>query len=808
MLINYLKIALRSIAKNRFYSFLNIAGLAIGIAAFVFIFLYVRNELTYDKYHQHADRIYRIESDFTISGKHDQFAIVPVPMGPALKIEFPEIEQFCRFAPAGNEVFKYNDKEFYEERFYFADSTVFEVFTHKMIMGNPKTSLVEPYSIVISENVAAKYFGSQNPMGEMIETGDGEKYKVTGVLENVPSNAHLRFDALISGTTIAAVQGVDNFNSMEPNRFWNIGVFTYILLAENSDMATIHEKFGGFYNKYMKPVGDQISASFNLMSTPLLKTHFYSNLSADLPKGNVTFIYIFSIVAVFILLIAAINYMNMATARSARRAREVGIRKVAGAFKRQLIVQFLTESILLAIISLIIALVLVHSLLPNFNTLSGKEIGFDIFTNPTLILIILGVTLFIGFVSGSYPAFYLSSFLPVKVLKGSNRGGNSKGGLLRRILVVFQFFIAIVMIIGTIVVSGQINYLKDKDLGFIKDNMIILELQDTAFRNKAESLKKELLKNSNIHGVTNSTGIPGNNRWIQVVKIEKDGQMTDNAMILALVDFDFVKTYGLEIVTGRDFNREMGTDATEAVIVNEATVKQYGWTDDPLGKKIIWGADLDGTGGRLLKVVGVVKDYHYNSLHNKVEPIMLFISERPRFYMTVKVNPENFDQTIKYVEEKWNAFGAKRPFNYQRLTDTWDEMYESEQKLGVIFRIATILTIFIALLGLLGLSSFIAEQKTKEIGIRKVMGATLGNILGLLYKEFIFLIIIAFIIAIPVAWWRLDIWLETSFVYHINITVSYFLLAGLLAITISLLTLSYHTIKAAMGNPVDAIKYE
>jgi len=808
MLINDLKSALRNITKNKFYSFLNIAGLAIGFAAFIFIFLYVRNELTYDKYNRNAARIYRIESDFTISGKHDQFAIVPVPMGPALKIEFPEVEQFCRFVNAGNELFKYKEKEFYEKDFYFADSTVFDIFTYRMLMGDPKTALVEPYSIVISQTIAKKYFGDQNPMGEIIEGANNDKYKVTGILEDIPSNSHLRFDALLSGTTIAAMQGADNFNSMEPIRFWNIGVYTYLLLSENSSMQAIHDKFGDFYAKYMKPVGDQINASFNLMSTPLLKTHFYSNLSGDLPKGNLTFIYIFSVVAVFILLIAAINYMNMATARSAKRAREVGIRKVAGAFKRQLIGQFLTESVLLSLISLVISLVLVYFLLPNFNTLSGKQMSFNIFTNPGLILIILGVALFIGFISGSYPAFYLSSFLPVKVLKGSSAGGARKGGLLRRILVVFQFFIAIVMIIGTIVVSSQIRYLRDKDLGFGKDNMIVLELQDTSFRKNAESFKKELLKNSNILGVTNSTGIPGDNSWIQVVKMEKDGQMTDHAMILALVDYDFVKTYGLKIVTGRDFDRSMGTDAKEAVIVNEATVKQYGWTDNPIGKKILWGFELDGTGGRLLKVIGVVKDYHFNSLHNKVEPIMLFLTERPRVFLSLKINPEGMDQTLKYVEEKWNEFGAKRPFDYKLLSETWDTMYESEQKLGVIFRLATILTIFIALLGLLGLSSFIAEQKTKEIGIRKVMGASLGNILGLLYKEFIVLIIIAFIIAIPVAWWRLEIWLETSFVYHIKISASYFLLAGLLAIVISLITLSYHTIKASLGNPVDAIKYE
>ena len=808
MFSSYLKSALRSITKNKFYSILNILGLAIGLAAFIFIFLYVKNEISYDRYHEKADRIFRVESDFTISGKHDKFAIVPIPMGPALKLEFPEIEEICRFSDGGNSLFKYGDKEFYEDGFYFVDSTIFDIFTHKVLVGDYKTCLVEPYSVVITETIAKKFFGNDNPMGEILESGEGRKYKVTAIMEDVPKNSHLSFDALLSGTTIAAIRGADDFNSMEPGRFWNIGVFTFILMNPNADIQNIHQKFSGFYDKYMKPVGDSFNASFDLMSTPLTNTHFSGNISSDLPKGNMAYIYIFSTVALFILLIAAINYMNMATARSAKRSREVGIRKVAGAVKKQLIGQFLSESLLMAIIGLIIAILLVFILLPDFNNLAGKSLDFDIFRKPELLGIVLGVTIFIGLISGSYPAFYLSSFLPVTVLKGSGGDKGRKGGLLRKVLVVLQFAIAIVMIMGTLIVFNQLNFLKNKDMGFHKDNMIILELQDSAFRSKVEPFIKELINNTNIISATNSTGIPGDNRWIQVVKMEKDTAMVDNAMLLALVDYDYLDTYGIELVKGRDFDREMGTDAEEAVIVNETTVKQYNWTDSPIGKKIHWGFELDGSGGRILKVIGVVKDYHFNSLHNKVEPIMLFMADFNKYYVSVRINPKNFGSTMQYIEEKWNEFGAKRPFNYRKLEDTWGEMYEAEQKLGIIFTISTILTIFIALLGLLGLSSFVAEQKTKEIGIRKVMGATLGNVLMLLYKEFVLLILIAFVIAIPIAYWQLDSWLQSSFVYHISISLVTIVLSGVLAIIISIATISYHTLKVGMGNPVDAIKYE
>lgn len=808
MLKNYLLSLYRNITRNRFYSFLNIAGLSVGIAAAIFILLYVQDELSYDKYNEKRDRIYRIESDFTIGNKHDKFAIVPVPMGPALKIEFPEVEAFVRLFGAGNTLFRAGEKEYYEDFFYFADSTVFDIFSHKLITGNAKTALNEPNTIVLSETMARKYFGNENPMGNMITSGSGKNYKVTGVMSDVPGNSHLKFDALISGMSIAVEQGVDDFNSLDPERFWNIGVYTFILLKENSSMQSIHDKFTPFYDKYMKPIGDQINATFNLMSTPLVETHFRQGLSAELPTGSKSYVYIFSAVAVFILLLAAINYMNMATARSVKRAKEVGVRKVLGAHKKLLIRQFLSESLTLAILALLIAILIVTLLMPEFNNLSGKDLSFNLTGNPMIFLEILLITVFTGIVSGSYPAFYLSSFLPIKVLRGTISKSGKKSGTLRRVLVVLQFFIAIIMIIGTIVITTQIHFLKNKNLGFEKSNLVVMEIQDSAFRSKIETFKNELLNNPDIEAVTNSTGVPGQIDAIQVMRIEQQDKMSDHAIILAQTDYDFIKTMKMEMVKGRDFDKNMGTDALEAVIINEMAVKEFGWEENPIGKKIHFGFELDGSGGRMLKVIGIVKDFHFRSLHNKIEPLMLMMSERPRYLLTCRINPDKQKETLAFIESKWNEYNAKRPFDYEFLTDNLDEMYTAEEKIGMIIQIATILTIFIALLGLLGLSSYIAEQRTKEIGIRKIVGASVGSVLQLLYKEFVLLILIAFVIAVPVAWWRLGIWLDDSFIYYQPLQWTSFLLAGIIAIVIGLGTISFYILKVASGNPVDAIKYE
>ncbi|MCU0371600.1 MAG: ABC transporter permease, partial [Bacteroidales bacterium] len=585
MLKNFLISAFRNLLRNKFYTFLNILGLSIGLAAFIFILLYVRDEITYDKHNEKHERIYRIESDFNISNRHDLFAIVPVPMGPAFKLEFP----------------------YYENTFYFADSNIADVFSIKFLSGSPEKALSEPFTMVLTEKIAKKYFGDKDPVGEIIQTGSGRSYKVTAVIEDQPSNSHLRYDALLSVATLEELFGAENFNSMEPIAFWNIGVYTFILLNENSDMQSIADKFPAFYDKYMKPIGDQINASFALRYTPLAKTHFAEGLGAELPTGNMAYIFIFSAVAFFILLLATINYMNMATARSANRAREVGMRKVVGAYRNQLITQFLSESVFMALIALVIALCIVFILLPDFNQLSGKSLEFSLFTQPFLIGVVLSITLLVGVFSGSYPSFYLSSFIPMTVLKGTVSKAGKRSGLLRKMLVIIQFFIAIIMIIGTIVVSSQLRFLRNTDLGFEKDNLLVMEMQDSTFRSKAETFKNELLQNQDIVSATNSTGVPGEINWIQVLRVEREDEMAEMALILAQTDYDYIKTMGMEIVSGRDFDRNMGTDDTAAVIINETGVRTLGWEDDPIGKKLQYGFDLEGNPGRIMKVIGVVK---------------------------------------------------------------------------------------------------------------------------------------------------------------------------------------------------------
>jgi putative ABC transport system permease protein len=729
-------------------------------------------------------------------------------MGPAFKLEFPEIEAFTRLNEVGNALFRYGDREYYENRFYFADSNIADVFTINFILGSKEKALTEPFTIVLTEKIAKKYFGDKNPIGEMIQTGSGKSYKVTAVIEDQPSNSHLRYDALLSVATLEEMFGRDNFNSMEPISFWNIGVFTYVLLNENSDMKSIVDKFPAFYAKYMKPIGDQINATFDLRYTPLAMTHFALGLSADQPTGNMAYVYIFTAVAFFILLLATINYMNMATARSANRAREVGMRKVVGAYKGELIVQFLSESVIMAGIALVIALSVVFILLPDFNQLSGKSLEFSLFTQPFVIAMVLLITLAVGVFSGSYPSFYLSSFMPITVLRGTVSKSGKKSGFLRKVLVVIQFFIAIIMIIGTIVVSSQLKFLRNTDLGFKKENLVVLEMQDSTFRSKVETFKNELLQSPDILGVTNSTGVPGDINWIQVVRVEREEGMSEMALILAQTDYDYIKTMGMEIAQGRDFDRNMGTDKTEAVIINETGVKTLGWDDDPIGKKIQYGFNLEGDTGRVMKVIGVVKDFHFRSLHNKIEPVIIFMSDGPRYMVTARLKGGREKEALAFIEDKWNAFGAGRPFDYKFITQILDNQYSGEKKIGVIFNLATIITIFIALLGLLGLSSFVTEQRTKEIGIRKILGASVGNILMLLYREFVLLIIVAFIIAVPVAWWRLDIWLNDSFIYHTSLNWIYFMLAGLMAFAVGMLTISFYIIKAATSNPVDAVKWE
>jgi len=806
MFRNYILSAIRNIRKNAFHSAINIIGLTIGILATIFILLYIQDELSYDKHHVKHKRIYRLESDFTINNKHDRFAVTSIPLAPSLKVEFPEIEEFVRFAGEADILLKYEDKEFYEDRMFYTDSTIFDVFTHNFIYGTPDKALTEVNTVVLTESLAKKFFDDEDPVNKVLRTGGGRNFKVTAVVEDVPLSSHLKFNGLFSASTLAERYGEERFNSFEPGNFWNITPYSYILLKENADISNIHEKFPEYYDKYMAEIGDQINASYKMESTPLAEVHLTSTFEGDEPTGNILYVYIFGFVAIFILMIASINYMNMSTARSFDRAREVGIRKVIGAHRTQLIRQFLGESIILSIIAMIIAFVFVIMLLPIFNELADKNLSFSLMTNPGIYLYIFCITILVGLISGSYPAFYLSSFLPVKVLKGSIISGR-KNGTLRKVLVTFQFTLSIIMIVGTIMVSNQLSFLRNKDLGFDKSNILVTQVQDTTFRKKLPSFKEELLQNPNITNVSTSTGLPGNVRSIIVMRVEKENKMQEYALNFVMVDYNYIDLLNMEIVKGRNFDKNMGTDLEEGVIINEAAAKNLGWGDDAIGKKIDFGIDLDGSAMRNTKVIGVVKDFNYVSLHNPVEPIGLFLSERPRYYVAIKFEEGSTQSVIKYVQEKWDSFGANRTFDYSIFENTMDDMYTAEVKLGKIFLSFTILCIFIALLGLFGLSSFIAEQRSKEIGIRKSFGASVNSIVRLLFKEFTYLVIIAFVISVPLSYFAIDNWLQ-NFAYSANIGWMPFVAGGVMAFIIAILTVSFHSIRAATSNPVDSIKWE
>lgn len=806
MISNYLRSALRNFRRNKIYAVINILGLSLGLTSTIFILLYINDELGYDKHFPLHKRLYRLEGDFNINNKHDRFAVSALPMGPALQLEMPEVEAFCRFNLNENTIFRYNEKEFIEKNAYLADSTAPYLFSLSFIEGNPEKTLTEPFTVILSEKTAKKYFGKSPAYGKILYTPSGRSYKVTGVFEDLPHNTHMVFDLLMSMETLGTYMGDEQYHSMAPIAFWNVGYFTYILLKPNSDMDNILNKFPAFYDKYMKEIGDQINASFELKANRIDKVHHNSHVDADLPTGNMAYIYVFSAVAVLIILLAAINYMNLATARAANRAREVGLRKVVGANRAQLAGQFMSESLLLAVLSMVISLILIKLFIPLFNQISGKALSFSLLANPEMMFGILAITLITGLISGIYPSLFLSSFQPAVVLKGKIKIG-SGGAWLRKGLVAFQLLISLVMVTGSIVIFDQLHFMQRADMGFEKDNIMVLEVQDSAFRRRTDSFKSELLQNPNILNVGMSWGIPGGSMSVQVVRMEKETKMQDYALNLLPCDYDFLELLQVSFVKGRNFSREMGSDKETAVIVNEATVREMGWGEHALGKKIHWGYDMDGSGGKRMKVIGVVKDFNYVSLHNTIEPIIMFIPDFPLNVMSVRIKPGTEKSSIDFIQKQWKESNVNRPFDYYFLDKNFESKYQAESNLGQVFSIFAILSIFIALLGLIGLSSFMALQRTKEIGVRKVLGASIQSLVLMLYRESVLLVFLAFIIAVPLSWYMLHRWLE-NFAYHISLSWFIFAFAGLIILIITLISVSFHAIKAALSNPVTAIKYE
>jgi len=792
MFKNYLKIALRNIKNHKGYSFINISGLSIGLTCCILILLFVRNELSFDKFHKNSDQIYRIFTENEHSGEPFYMAPTMLPLAPALHSDFPEILRVVRVSQKNSVLMSSGDTKFYE-RFLYVDQDFFKIFTFSLISGDPETALSEPYSVIITQDAAEKYFGSENPLGKMMTIQNDQAYKVTGILKKVPPNTHMRFTVLASFSSLNNTERVKNNNWTS---FSND--YTYIMLQDEVDPGGLEKKFPAFLKKYMEP--DAVR-QYKLHLQPLTEIYF-SSLAYDYARTyEKNYLYAFSVVAFFILLIACINFMNLTTARSSGRAKEVGLRKVAGAYRNQLIKQFLAKSVYLSLLALIIAVILVFLILPEFNNLIRRRISISLYNDFSLFAGFFGISVIAGLLSGSYPAFFLSAFQPVKVLKGAIAKG-SKIISFRTVFVVAQFTISTVLIIATIIVFDQLNYMKTKELGFEKNQIIVIDVPHVVSVDQYEALKAKLLQNPSILSASATNGAPGSGRTNSSnYKAEDLPDGEDIYMQTISCDYDFIATMGLEIKEGRNFSKEFTTDESVAYLINETAVNKIGW-DSPVGKWI----SLGGTENRG-NIIGVVKDFHYRSVHAQIEPTVLKIDFSRIGFVTLKIKPFDISRTLSFVEEKWKEFSPHYPLDYYFMDEQFENYYRFEQRLGILFTQCSLLAIFVSCLGIFGMISFTAEQRRKEIGIRKVLGSSISGIVLMLSKELFRWILIANIIAWPLAYYCMNKWLQ-QFAYRTVPSLSSFVLAGVLTLVIALLTVTYQTVKAAIANPVDALKCE
>jgi putative ABC transport system permease protein len=800
MFKNYLKVALRNVRKQKTYAFINIAGFAVGMAACILIMLYVLSELSYDKFHENAGRIYRIGVEGNLSGSYVQYPLSNMGTGPAMLKDYPEMESFTRVYPVNRIPVKYEDKNFYEERGIYVDEHFFKVFSFPLFQGDPNTALVTAYSIVITRDMEKKYFGDEDPLGKQLRLNNQHDYTVTGVMENIPYNSHLKFDFLCSIETFYVIR------NREVDEWTSFNNYTYLLLKKNVNSVKFAEKFPAFLDQYLAMLKKLLGEDLNFFLQPITDIHLRSKLDYEMfGNSDITYVYVFSSIAFFILLIACINFMNLSTARSYGRAKEVGMRKVLGADKRNLVRQFLAESMLYGIVSFILALVLVRLALPAFSSLSGNELSFPLGEMPWLIPASIAFVLFTGLLAGSYPAFFLSSFRPINVLKGALTAGAGNSRF-RSILVVIQFVISIALITGTGIMLSQLNYMKNKNLGFDREHVVVIPIMEDRIKDNLESIRGELKSHTSILNVSAASDVPGNYPDYNVYVPE--GYTIEQTQLMHRIncDGDFVPTMGMQIVAGRNFSREYGTDPDDAVIINETAARKYGW-DNPLGKKIGVFSDKELTETEPRTVIGVVKDFHAKSLHDKILPLLLTNENSYIEDIAVRIKPGDISSTLDFLREKWQQYDPDRPFDYYFLDRNFDAQYQTDERLNKIIGYFTILAIFVACLGLYGMASFMAEQRFKEIGIRKTLGASVSSIVILLNKEVTKLIIIANVIAIPIAYYVLNRWLE-SFAYRTGISTLTFVLSTVIVLVIGYATIAYQSIKAALTNPVDAIRAE
>ncbi|MEM9829949.1 MAG: FtsX-like permease family protein [Bacteroidota bacterium] len=815
MLHTYFKFAIRTFWKGKFYTLLNIVGLAIGIAVSIIILLYLQNDLTYDQHHVNHEQIYRLVTNVKGPGVEFHTASAAREMGPMLSEDLPEILSFVRLQGMGRVLVTVPgemESMYNEEDWGRADSTIFNIFTHPFLEGDPVTALKEKNSIVLTKSLARKYFGEEEALGKSLLLYESkENFTVTGVIEDLPDNSHVKFDALVSFIEPREWAMQDGeFNS---EAIWNPDVFTYLMFPKGYNTADFFEKLTPFHDKYIKPFGEEVSSELWFYLEPLADVHFHSEQGGDQPQGNFAYVYAFGGIGLFILLLACINYMNLATARSGNRMKEIGMRKVLGSSRRALVFSFLGESVLLSVLALLIALGLVFIILyaTPFNDLIEKNLRLNLLQNPTLLFGAIGITLFIGIVSGLYPAFYLPAISSVQSLKGAFKSSSS-GIVLRKSLVILQFTISIAVVICTLLMQDQISYVRNQELGFNREHLLLVPIQDTLVRNQLPYIKNDLEQYDGVLSTTVSYNVPGLSVGNSVFQVEVDSNLTTQSFRTFFVGEDYLSTMDIPLLAGRDFHPDLAGDTDgKSFIINEAAAKELGWYN-PTQE----GAKLEDAlsarlkfyhGEELGNVVGIVQDFNVSSLHNAIEPTIIIPANEPGGVFYARLKGKNIPETMDFIEEKWGTYDPNHPFEYEFLDASFDELYRADERQSSLISVLSGICLLISLLGILGLSAFTAEQRTKEVGVRKVLGATVPQIVYLLFKDVMLLVVVASVIAAPIAYWLIDRWLQ-DFAYRTDINILLFILAGIAALVIALATMSFHSLKAARRNPVVSLRYE
>lgn len=800
---NFLKVTFRKLMRSKVYASISLVGLALGISSCLFISMYITDELSYDNYHEKKDRIVRLTNILDFNGEMNT-ALTDLPSGPTIVEEFPEVENYVRFRSAGRAgaELSYNDKVLNIQNTWFTDSTIFDVFTYEVINGEEKSALNSPLSIVLTKSTAEQFFGEEDPIGAQMKINNSF-LTVTAVINDPPVNSEIPINALISMNTLPP-----QFHQTHNQDWFRIGFYTFLLFKDTPDIEEFEEKMVAFEEKYVQPWSEanQIEAGLTYFITPLKDVHFDNGRDYDMPKGNFDYIYIFSLLALFILLIASINYINISLAQSSKRAKEVGVRKTLGASKKELIGSFLGESMMLTVFATILGLVFVELWLGTFNNVTGKVLTTSAVFSGSNVLVLLGIITLVGILASSYPAFVLSSFNPTQVLKGTVPRMAGVGGI-RKALIFLQFLFSIFMITGTILINEQMDFMRSMNLGFDRENLMSIQIPaDTNVSRQAPAWIEELKNDSRIKSVS-LTRMPTGAVGQLMFRVEKDSLLQEQTLSFLFVDEFFLDVLGLELIKGRNFDRNIQTDQQQAFIINEYAAKYFGWNDKALGKRVQWGLQPNNQATNDGSVIGVVSDFHFQSLHNPLEPMVLCFNPRGSNTMSIRFAEGDYSSMMEDLEARWNLIAPKHPFTYSFMDEALDQNYAQEQAMSKIFNYFSLIAIVIASLGLFALVSFTIQARIREIGVRKVLGASLVQLSWLLLKDFFVLLIIAFVLTVPVNFYLNNVWLE-SFAYDAPMNLLNYTNALLISLFLALITVSYHIFKVAKSDPVEALRYE